>query len=283
MRVIDDTKADLKALIRAGLGSANRLAFDDQFLNWLHYKARTVPTLPRRVLISTEVQALRSKYSAIASIQLALQVGADIQPWLGNRCAPKVQHDADMMFNHWQIVHFHLGNFFQTPSAIRRTDSLLFAHISAGEATLLDVQPHGAWTKIALLEILLQTNPTALERYEVCQGTARQWTDEEYSRLRAHGGNALIEIAGRAFMPGWGLTSSRHAMRIGRYKDWFCLMVQKLKAEFEADEVPTELKLAIYSRLGVPMRLGGCYSQGALAIIDKNRNGLVLHQMRPVE
>jgi uncharacterized protein YeaC (DUF1315 family) len=50
-----------------------------------------------------------------------------------------------------------------------------------------------------------------------------------------------------------------------------------------AGDIPQHLKPAIYAQLAEPVRLGAWYAGGALAMIDKNRNGLVLYQMRPVE
>lgn len=284
MRVIDDTDADLRALIGADFGPSGVRDLHEAFIDWLHYKARRIPALPRAVTASAEITALALRYPAIRKIERALRTGSNVGQWLSERTnTRKLDHAADMMFNDWQIAHFHLGDFFQSPSMVRRTGALLFAHISAAEATLLDVQPHGAWTQKALLEILLRTNPPALERYEVRKVTPERLTDDQYKNLRAKGVNTAIEVGGRAFMPGLGLMSSRHAMRLTLYAEWFRRSVEDLKAKFEADEVPEHLKAVIYARLGVPVRLGAWYAGGALAVIDKNRNGLVLSQMKPLE
>ena len=64
---------------------------------------------------------------------------------------------------------------------------------------------------------------------------------------------------------------------------WFARQLESLKAAFAADQVPNHLKPAIYALLGVPVRMGAWYGDQGLAIIDKNRNWLVLHQMKPLE
>lgn len=188
-----------------------------------------------------------------------------------------------MMFNHWQISHFHLGSLFDTPNRIRRGQPLLYAHISTTDATFLDVQPHGAWTRKELLEILLRTNPSALEKHELRRVTPNQLTEDEYSKLRAKGGNTTIEISGRTFLPGLGITASGHALRIATYRTWFLRIVEKIRQDFEADQVAEHLKPVIYARIGTPVRLGAYYDDRGLVVIDKNRNGLALHQMKALE
>jgi hypothetical protein len=173
--------------------------------------------------------------------------------------------------------------YFNSPTVIHRTGPLIFVHITAEEATLLDVQPHGSWTMMELLETLLRTNPPGLERYEGRGITPRRLSDEQYKNLRAKHCNVAIEIAGRAFMPGGGMLASGHASRLYLYRDWFFRMIEKLQHDLGADLVEPHLKPAIYARLGVPIRLGAYYDDRGLAIIDKNRNGLVLHQMKPLE
>lgn len=284
MQVIDDTQQDLVRLMAIDFGTGRRSDFHNDLIEWLHYRARRVPMLPRHVHISSEILLQREAQPAIEQIRTELAAGKDVGPWLSERTRTrKADHRADMMFNDWQIVHFHLGRFFQSPTTVRRSGLLLYAHVSAEEATLLDVQPHGAWAQQALLEILLRTNPPALERYEARGVTPTRLTDEQYGNLRANGGNITIEIGGRAFMPGIGLMASGHAARLVAYRDWFLSMTDKLRRAFEAGCVDPRLKPAMYTRLGVPVRLGAYYDHYGLAIIDKNRNGLMLHQMKPLE
>jgi hypothetical protein len=284
VKVIDDTQTDLERLIAADFGLSLTGDYQADFVNWIHFRARRVPRLPRRVFVSHEVKLHQLKYPAIEQIRVALQTGGDIGPWLSEKTQKdKANHRADMMFNDWQVLHFHLGRFFQSPTTIRRTGPLLFVHITAEEATLLDVQPHGSWTMTALLEILLRTNPPGLERYEGRGVTPMRLTDDQYKNLRANGANAAIEVAGRAFMPGGGRLSSGHAMRLYFYRDWFFRMIEKLQNELGADVVEPHLRSAIYAHLGVPVRLGAYYDDRGMAILDKNRNGLVLHQMKSLE
>lgn len=199
----------------------------------------------------------------------------------------KANHLADRLFNHWQLSHFHLGAVFVKPGAVsrRRPSSLLFAYISAEEATLLDVLPHdGQWTRQHLLEILLRTNPAAMERWRYVGAiNGSPLTDGQHENLRANGGNAAVVIAGKSFMPALGQTASGHAARLWLYHNHWDRMVDALRHDLEANQVAPHLKPVIFGRLGVPVRLGAYYEHGGMAIIDRNRNGLVLHQMKPLE
>lgn len=84
-------------------------------------------------------------------------------------------------------------------------------------------------------------------------------------------------------MPGGGKLSSGHAMRIYMYRDWFFRQLDHLQASLSAGIVEPRFRTVIYAKLGIPIRLGVYYDDDGLAIIDKNRNGLVLHQMKPLE
>jgi len=157
MIVINEIESDLNSIISRDFGE---IPIEDSFNKWLHYQARKIPKISRDVLISSEVERHMRQYPAIGKIHSALKHGHDVEPWLSKsirRCKSNIR--SDEMFNDWQISHFHLGNEVDRNSAIERTNYLLFVHITNCEATLLDVQPHGAWTRKDLVRILDQTNP----------------------------------------------------------------------------------------------------------------------------
>jgi len=281
MRVVDETEADIRALIARDFGPTTPRAFHDDFIDWLHFKARAIPTLPRTVITSPEVVGRLGEYPAIINIRMTLKAGLDVSPWLSKTVrTAKTNAKVDMLFNDWQIMHFHLGQVMQTPRMVGRTKPLLFAHIAGSEATLIDVEPHGAWTELTLLQKLLRANPNAMPQFNMV--TPNALTSQQLKNLRANRTNALIDVDGKAIMPG-GIMSSGHAMRILNYYQWFQRQAEFLKKQFEADQVPAHLRPVIYARLGTPIRLGTWYDAGGLSLIDKNRNGLVLHQMRPLE
>jgi len=285
MYVIDETEDDLHRLVAADFATGtDTMRSRKLFIDWLHYRARAIPPLPRKVIISREILNLSNQYPAISLIKYAFENGVELTPWLSNSVKTrKSDHKADMMFNDWQITHFHLGNILKSPSEANRTTQLLFAHITSRTATFIDVRPHGSWANFDLLEILLRTNPSALEACEIKAIKARQYTEEEYYTIRMKGLTAFVVIAGRSFSPAMGIMSSGHAMRIVVYADTFMRIKDKLMLDLSANDIPKHLKTPIFSRLGVPIRLGIRFSRGALALIDKNRRNLILYQMKPLE
>src|ERR1700730_9531584 len=122
----------------------------------------------RTVTMSSEVQAKLNGYPAILRIRDELSQGKDVSPWLSDTVRKKpADPKADMMFNDWQIIHFHLGNLFTGKNKVGRTDELLFTFIGDAHAVLLDVQPHGSWAMRNLLRILLRVSPNDLARREL--------------------------------------------------------------------------------------------------------------------
>ncbi len=263
MQLIDETAGDLLALIAADFGpvSAGPSDMDRLTLDWLQYRARLITPRPRSVVWSTETTNALSTYPAIQTIAANLASGSDISPWLSNSIRTR-QTDpfADMMFNDWQIMHFHLGNVFATPVAIARTNDLLFAYISANEVVLLDVQPHTArpWTMRELLRVLMRTKPAAVDRYEM-KGVlelSNQYTDDQIFQLRKNGMNVAFELDGRFFMsPGLGVATSKHSIRM-------VLHFQKLR------KVTRNLSNAVQTN----SLLGVRFEQGQFVLYDKSRS-----------
>ena len=142
-------------------------------------------------------------YPAIERICSTLRAGEDVSAWLSRKLeTDKRNPRADMMFNDWQITHFHLGRAFGKPNMISGTNDLLYAHVSSEFVTLLDVLPHGRWAAQDLLRILLETRPETMERFELKNGHGQTLTDDELKALRANGYNVAVVVSGRTFLAG---------------------------------------------------------------------------------
>ena len=277
----------MRALIQADFGEAPpqdvmRRAFAD----WIAYRARCIPRRQRTVHISAEVRARLGDYPAIRQIQAELSIGLDMRPWL-SRSLFKRRRDgrADLLFNDWQISHFHLSRVFARPDQIKGTRDLLFAYISADMAVLLDVLPHGQWACQELLRMMLRTEPHVLNQFElrgVLPGT-EVITDELLFALRSKGVNPPIQIDGKVFMaPGMGIAASGHAMRHTRYADEFQFNIQRVKEAVASNTLPTDLRRLVAQNIAAPVRLGVLAPpDGTLHLVDKNRR-LPLYGMRAV-
>jgi hypothetical protein len=286
VRVIDETEADLRALIERDVGPLLSSGdFLRSLLDWLHFRARSIPQRRRTVTMSSEVQAKLNGYPAILRIRDELSQGKDVSPWLSDTVRKKpADPKADMMFNDWQIIHFHLGNLFTGKNKVGRTSDLLFAFIAADHAVLLDVQPHGSWAMRDLLRILLRVSPNDLTRCEFkgVLGGPRNHTDDEILRLRQAGINPILEIDGRFFMaPGLGVSSSKHSTRIVRAVQTMMRNITKARKELESNTMPKPLLRRISQSIATPVRLGVRIEAGQLVLYDKNRN-LCIMLLMPV-
>ena len=97
--------------------------FEERLLDWLHFKARSIPPRPRSVRVSAEVARRTADFPAIDAIKAELEKGADLRPRLSDRVRKrKADPHADMMYNDWQIIHFHLGDV--AANEVKRTDEV---------------------------------------------------------------------------------------------------------------------------------------------------------------
>ena len=62
MNVIDETQGDIARIIATDFGFRPGPKLEDDFTNWLHYRARRIPTLPRHVRASTKSSACRMTF-----------------------------------------------------------------------------------------------------------------------------------------------------------------------------------------------------------------------------
>ena len=275
--VVDETEPDLRALIERDLGPLPpSVDFQRALLDWFHFRARSIPQRPRTVIISPEVQANLAKYPAIKTIRNELSQGKDVSPWLSDTVRRKPSDPkADMMFNDWQIIHFHLGSIFVRRNKVVRTGDLLFVFIAADHAVLLDVQPHGSWAMRDLLRILLRVSPKDMRRCEAkgILGLSRSYTDDEILQLRQGGVNVILDIDGRFFMaPGLGVASSRDATRFVRAVQNLIRNIGEVRKKLKSNSVPKQLLQQISQSIGISVRLGVKMDAGQLIVYDKNRN-----------
>ncbi|MGU3329357.1 hypothetical protein ACLBXB_20700 [Methylobacterium mesophilicum] len=273
MLVVDETQADLAALILADFGKLRAPSTPGRDLvDWLHYRARRVVGRTRQVVRSNEVEAHRATYPAIDEIAHHLAHGLDVSPWLSDSIRTKPSNPRiDLMFNQWQVNHFHLGPWLDNPRRVDRTGPVLFAHIAADRAILLDVQPHGAWTQTNLLRILLRIDPTTMQ--DVGPASSPPLTDADHWVLRKKKHtNAAVQIDGRSYNPpGWAIMSSGDSLRFRVLADYLAHLIGKVLHEIRTNTLPPDQMRNLAGQIGVPVRLGVRLEEGVLILYDKNR------------
>jgi hypothetical protein len=275
VHVVDETEDDMRALVERDFGQRTGPITDRDVLDWMHYRARLIPRRARVVTVSQEVTAQRTNHPAIGQLKAELERGGDVSPWLSDRVHKhKTDALADMMFNDWQISHFHLGRHFVSPTKVARGKLLLFALVKADRAVFLAINPHGAWTTTELLRILLRTSPQDMPEWKGALATQRGGlTDEELVQLRQAGQGYSIQIDGRTFSPpGVGISTSGHATRIvGTQFKRLANEVRSILRRINDNDLPREL-LRQPLIVGVPVRLGiRLRDDGCLVLYEKAR------------
>lgn len=282
MLIVDETQADLAARILADFGRLRPVVAPGRDLvDWLHYRARRVAERPRIVLMSDEVEALKTAHPAIDDIATALRIGAPMTRWLSDSIRKrKTDPKADRMFNQWKVNHFHIGPTHRLGARVEQGKLILFVHIGADTATLLDVPPHRVWTRTDLLRILLRTDPAAMHDFGRMQEPPL--TDDQHKILRRKYTTGPITIDGRTYAaPGISLMSSGDGLRFRVMADHLAFVIQRTLHEIATNTLRPDLLQRLAGQIGIPARLGVRLNRGIFIIYDKSR-GLDLFQLNTV-
>lgn len=176
-----------------------------------------------------------------------IQNGDDLTTHLSRRVATgyepsgtpgnyNTRRDLDMMLNDWDVYHLHLSTAPEADGFVERSGPLLFASFRGDDAFLIDVFPHRAWTREAILHILIDEWPDVgfVRELPNVIGLERHTSEQERAALRNAGINAsFIERNGKVYAVGSGGittagTSARSTMRtnhILRTLKWFADML----------------------------------------------------------
>jgi hypothetical protein len=289
VQLIDETEADLRALIERDFGRLPGEGVSNvSVLDWMHYRARLIPCRPRKVIVSEPVAARITAYPAIKRLKAEFAAGRDVSPWLSDRVrARKDDPMADLMFNDWQVSHFHLGNVFVSQSKVGprpKGELLLFALVKANRVTFLDLHPHGAWTMQQILQVLLETSPQdILEMKGILRTQRGGLTDAEHLQARQAGMTAPIHLNGKVFMPpGLGVSLSGHATRLVLLFNNLSKQIRHIHGLFKDNNLPQQLlrKLAI---VGLPARLGVKLRDDGCLIVHEKTRAIELLALQPFE
>lgn len=289
MQFTDETEADLRALIECDFGRLpGEGATNLSVLDWMHYRARIIPCRPRQVVVSEQVAARMASYPAIQRLKTEFAVGRDVSPWLSDRVRNRKDDPmADLMFNDWQISHFHLGTMFVSQSKVGprpKGELLLFALVKADRVTFLDLHPHGAWTLQQILHVLLQTSPQDMPEMKGILGPqSGGLTDAEHLKARQNGLTVPVHLDGRVFLPpGLGVSNSGHATRLVRLFNNASKQIRHVHGLFRDNNLPQHL-LRKFAIVGLPVRLGIKLRDDGCLIIHEKTRAIELLALPPFE
>jgi hypothetical protein len=277
--IIDETESDVLQLLADDFGSVPPL---DQvlpkFLDWLHYRARMIAPVKRRVRRAKEMGAINSSadvsLAAISDIENRLRDGKTLIPYISRKISDeKDNHKADLMVNDWAVHHFHPRPIDLIDGKAKRGGPLLFAYIDATEAVLLCVGKHGDWTKQELVECFRRTAPDILERFRLrgISANGPMFTPREHGALRISGMSIPIAMGRNAYVPiGFGLTSSSHSLRLVMLRNNFFNGYRRLYNQVRDYNLSEAFKQPFARHPNIPVKLGIEFNGIRLNIINRN-------------
>lgn len=248
----EDIRQHVLANLPYASGYAQKLAALDPhelliiYKNWLD---RLVRPVPRAVHCSSALKAnpLASDpaYKApLEQIIEKLKTGTDVTPHLSRSVrigyqpdtARKQRQDLDLLLNDWGVYHLHLSTKIERYGFVERTGPLLFAMFRPADAYLIEIVPHGGWTRDRVMQIVAKDWPGAGLVHEMKGVTPPSMSLSEQDRkvLRNKHVNAFFECDGKVYSPTSGLTTAGTSVTntfavIQIFKDaaWFCKKVEE--------------------------------------------------------
>jgi hypothetical protein len=188
-----------------------------RFYNWL---GRLIHPHPREVFLSTDCrhrQLPAREQALLEKLRDKIELGGDLSAHLSKRVVhglaksdPKTagrnlhrRQDLDLLVNDWGIHHLHLSDVLKQDGFVERDDLLLFAIFRSGQAFLLDVLSHGAWTNDSLVAAAVRNWP--VERLFVplsgALGLSQTILADDRKHLRGAGVSTFIKIDGIVYAP----------------------------------------------------------------------------------
>jgi hypothetical protein len=152
---------------------------------------RRIVQQPRTVLVSREFQEMRHA-AGVQLVRSKAEKGDDLTPHQSGWISDPVKRDAlynDGLLNDWDVHHFHLGTTLKKPGVMVRTGPLLFARVTDSEFYMIDVLPHGSWSRQRIVELIHGNWPDSISRYRIPDTIrpATLSTDSERAQLRSSG------------------------------------------------------------------------------------------------
>lgn len=254
---IDQNDADLIAQLKAKDARGLLIVYH----NW---QGRLLSVEPRRVHRSTALDenplsqqhqvcldAIIADIKAGYPLTKYLSRGVNIAaPAQGNNPALQRRRDLDLMLNSWGIHHLHLSTNVEEDGFVTRTNDLLYVVFQRTDAYLLDILPHGNWTSIHLLEVLVREFPDsgAFQILQGVNGLAREFDQDGLRVFRNKAVNAPIMIDGKAVMSRPGMMSTGTTIAATRDSDMLLEAIENFARIW--DENPQQIRDAIATDAG---------------------------------
>ena len=280
-----DLPGDFAALCRAQLAAMGyahgRLDDHNSVRLWLGVQRRFVQDRSRVVHRAKQFRCPLEHRLALSDVERKIATGDDLTPHL-SKGIRDLEYDDDLL-NHWGIHHLHLGTRTEPDGFVERSGPLLFVRFDEGHAYLLDVLPHGSWTRQDLVSALHENWPEALHRFRMPGGTGDALTDADVMTLRKRHINHVVTMDdGTVYLPlGWGTNaaggSALDTFKAHRYVRWAREQQNRIVDGFDAIRLRARGSGIVFADPAV-FRLGII---GDTFCATELRSGYTLHLIDP--
>ncbi|AHD02959.1 hypothetical protein [Leisingera methylohalidivorans] len=185
-------------------------------LDWMHFHTRCLVPIYRKV---RRAEFNPEPYTTIVNnIQKSLEDGKSLKDRVSRQVLKdfkRAELKQDPLLWHWNIHHFHLGNFDPNLGYAEGTDDLLFVYADRQEAVILGIAKHDQIGELWLLDKLFYTAPDLLERFTLKDVIGISGPSDPSRKKLWKNLNFTHQYQGRLIHPpGLGVASSGHATRL---------------------------------------------------------------------
>jgi len=218
--------------------------------NEIHYSLEKLSQTTNPELHNTALEAR----DTVFQLQRLLSCGGDVTRFLSKHIKrpPEDQRIPDKLLWDFGMHHFHLCRDTDSTGFVRRSDYLLFAHVTQDQAYFVDVRPHRdpqglEWVHQDLLKIIYSNWPELVKPLVISGVTGVKISDEQKKELRRKNANHAPELGGQAVRPlGGGIMMDGSSTWCRLYADRLFDEIRRHQDYF--DSQPSELHFALENR-----------------------------------
>jgi len=263
------------------VGSSTQQVLQSYF-NFKHKIIRQQP----RVVLKSELISTKAKDLGLSEFLAHLEQrflnGEDVNPNLSKKIFHITDHD--YLLNDWAIHHLHLSNTKSNSNDYfyKRSDFLLFCHVTPEKVYFIDVRPHNenyVFAQRDLLRAIRDNWPDLDKKFRV--GNERmeiypRLEERDIAMLRKKGCIAFTQVDEYAYMPGLGSTTSGFSLEAAREMDAFHRELYKIHSyTLEFEETLKEQILDKNGKKLKHLQFSLVYNDWMFYIIELNSNQYV--------
>lgn len=206
-------------------------------MKYFNFKRRLIHSIPRQVLMSKEFNCPPDLQKGFDIVKSKLEKGENLTAHLSKNLTDLDYNDS--LLNDLKIYHLHLGENLEANGSgfIQRTGPVLFARIDNEKALLINILPHGSWTKQQMVKVIHDNWPESIASYLMKDviGLSHVPTDDDIKTMRKFGINSAIEIEpGVVYAPiGGGLTTAKTSIEVSMALIHYNQLLPKLQKHIE--------------------------------------------------